>query len=67
MIDPLHIKYLVHENRYKESWLKVIEVQKLYKEAILIHAQNCRDFEAVKKELDVENLCKEIWECINKP
>lgn len=67
MIDPLHIKYLVHENRYKESWLKVIEAQKIYKEARLIHIQNCKDFEAAKKELDMENLCKEIWECINKP
>lgn len=64
MIDQLHIKYLVHENRYKESWLKVKEVQGLYKEAMLVHIQNCRDFEAVKKELDVENLCKEIQESL---
>lgn len=64
MIDPLHIKYLVHENRYKESWLKVIEAQKVYKEAMLVHVQNCRDFEVVRKELEVENLCKDIYEFI---
>lgn len=62
MIDPLQIKYLVHKNRVKESGIKVNEIQCLLAKAIAIHYQNCRDFAAVEKEMEVENLCKEIQE-----